>query len=139
MSERPRLRVLAVDDEPFNREAIVAMLETIGHKVMCASNGREALDMLLAAPRAYDLVLMDVIMPVMSGLEAIQLLRQHDELRTLPVLCISAKASGASQFDAVGAGADSFLSKPFRRRDLIDAVDALLRKRGIIGADVSIA
>jgi CheY-like chemotaxis protein len=104
-------RILIVDDDMRNSFALSRLLSDKGIRVDIASNGQKALDMLASDP-AYDLVLMDIMMPVMDGLEAIRNIRLDPKLRKLPVLALTAKAMKGDRERCIAAGADDYLSKP---------------------------
>lgn len=116
------MRILLVDDEPTNREVAEVMLRSQGHEVAIAQHGAEALAICHDQGQAFDLILMDLQMPVMDGLEAMRRLRAHAETRNVPILCVSAKVRSADREGGLIAGADNFLAKPFRRQELLDAI-----------------
>ncbi len=118
------LRVLIVDDAPVNREIARLLLEGEGAKVETANDGQGALDRLRAGPRDFDLVLMDVQMPHMDGLEATRQIREDPMLRGLPVLALTAAALDSQRELAQRAGMDDYIVKPFEM-DLM--VSTLLR------------
>lgn len=125
-----KLKVLVVEDEPMNREIAEIILTSEGHEVAIAENGQEALDM--AARQDYDVVLMDVLMPVMDGLEATRKLRDDAKTKDLPIICVSAKASGSDRGAGFEAGCDWYLNKPYKRKDLMAAVKETLVKKGVL-------
>ena len=104
-------RVLVVDDSDINREVARRLLEREGAEVQTADNGRDALDRLRAQPDAFDVVLMDVQMPEMDGLEATRRLRAELGLK-LPVVALTAGALMEEQRQAMAAGMTGFLTKP---------------------------
>lgn len=113
------LNILIVDDEPVNLEVAGLILRAVGHTVSTAANGREALDACLSGTARFDLIVMDLIMPVMSGEEAIRQLRAEPSTRDVPILALSAKETpqgGAS------VGWNRFLAKPYQASELIRAV-----------------
>lgn len=122
------MRVLVVDDEPLNREVARAVLSAEGHEVESCDNGLEALRRCAEAPDAFDLVLMDLLMPLMDGFEAMRRLRADPHTRALPILCVSAKPSAQDVEAAMAAGCDHFLCKPYRRRMLLKAIDETLAR-----------
>ena len=132
------LKILVVEDEPTNREVAEVILRSNGHEVVCVENGQLALD-LLARRRDFDVLLMDVLMPEMDGLEATRRIKADPALRHLPVVILSARASGADRAAGRAAGADGYLTKPFRRGDLLSALAEILAALGVISADESIA
>src|SRR4051812_17816381 len=109
------MRILIVDDEPLNRELLHAFLEDLGHELIDAASGEEALE--IAASRAPDLVLLDVLMPGIDGLETLARLKQLAAQRKtfLPVVLVTALYDRASRQRGLEAQADDFLSKPIDR------------------------
>ena len=106
------LRVLVADDNPVNLYLAEHVLRKEGAEVTQAQDGRQVLDLLQARPGAYDLVLMDIQMPVMDGLEATRMIRRELQLTTLPVIALSAGVMAAERQQALEAGVDDFLPKP---------------------------
>lgn len=122
-------RVLLVEDNELNSEIAAALLESLGFAVECASNGQEALEVLAASePGHFDVVLMDIQMPVMNGLEATRAIRKSDraDLRALPVVVLSANAFTEDVRESKRAGADEHLSKPISVKDLAAALGRIL-------------
>ena len=116
-TEEPR-RVLVVDDHPENRKLLSQMLEAVGFRVHEASEGAEAIVRFAAwKPHA---ILMDMLMPKMGGAEAIRQIRAMPEGRAPFILAVSASAFAENREQALAAGADDFLSKPFREADLLE-------------------
>lgn len=107
----PRRRVLVVDDVAANREMLTELLGALGFETEEAIHGQDALDKVAVTPP--DLVLMDLAMPVMDGLEATRLLRTTQWGKTLPIIALSANASHTHRDQAMEAGATLFMSKPF--------------------------
>ncbi|MFZ2855625.1 MAG: PAS domain S-box protein [Rhodocyclaceae bacterium] len=107
-------RVLVVDDQPFNREVVAGLLAVVGVVPRMASNGQEALDLLNAAgPAAFDLVLMDVQMPVMDGLTATRLIRKLDGFGQLPIIAMTAHTMTHEKDIGSAAGMNEHIGKPF--------------------------
>lgn len=120
--------ILVVDDHEANRDLLARRLQRQGHTTEPASNGREALDMLLARP--FDLVLLDIMMPEMNGYELLGHLQAHALLRHVPVILISALDDTDSMVKGIELGADDYLPKPFNPHILRARVDSsLARKR----------
>lgn len=120
--------ILVVDDNEMNRDVLSRRLLRQGHTVDMAVDGREALGMLEAGD--YDLVLLDIMMPVMNGFELLERLRGDDRFRHLPIVMISALDDAESITKAIGMGADDHLPKPFNPQILRARVGAsLARKR----------
>ncbi len=108
--EGPRQRVLAVDDKNSNRLVLLNLLEPLGFEVVLAENGQEALKK--AKQVLPDLILMDLVMPVMMGFEAITALRQMPTLANVPIIAVSASVFYMDQAQSRRIGCDDFLAKP---------------------------
>jgi CheY-like chemotaxis protein/nitrogen-specific signal transduction histidine kinase len=117
------LRILLVEDNAVNRKLALALLERRGHRVLVAQNGRQALDIL--AESRVDLVLMDLQMPVMGGLEATAAIRAHEQDvgGHLPVFAMTAHAMKGDRERCLEGGMDGYIAKPINRRELIDLVE----------------
>ncbi|OGS06178.1 MAG: hypothetical protein A2204_05470 [Elusimicrobia bacterium RIFOXYA1_FULL_47_7] len=117
--------ILVVDDEPQNIELLEALLEPMGHKVVKASNGAEAIDKLSGGQ--IDLVLLDIIMPGMSGYDVLDKIRANNRTRRIPVIMITAINGTDEKIKAIEAGCDDFITKPFDKHELIVRISSLLR------------
>jgi signal transduction histidine kinase/ActR/RegA family two-component response regulator len=122
-----QLRVLLAEDHPVNRQLATKLLEREGHIVVTAENGREALQALTAG--AFDVVLMDVQMPVMNGIEATEALRRSERGsgRHIPVVALTANAMKGDKERYLKSGMDDYLSKPIRRNDLTATLQRAVR------------
>jgi CheY-like chemotaxis protein len=120
------LRILLAEDNPINQKLAVRLLEKRGHHVTVASNGRQALSALDKS--SYDLVLMDVQMPEMDGLEATMLLRKQEEItgHRQAVVAMTALVMKGDRERCMAAGMDGYLSKPIRPQELDEALDKYL-------------
>ncbi len=127
--EGARLTILIVDDVSANRVLLVDMLAQLGFRTVEAANGQQALAMVCA--EIPDLILMDQAMPLMDGLEATRLLRIEYTASRLPIIALSAHASGADRDLALESGANAFLAKPVDREVLLALVGNLLNLRWI--------
>ena len=116
----PRKTILIVDDVPQNRQMQMQALSELGFGVAQASNGQEGLEQ--AIHLRPDLILMDVMMPVMDGLEAIRRIRARPDLAQLPVIAVSASTSAADEARSLAAGASAFIAKPIRIDALLQAI-----------------
>jgi signal transduction histidine kinase/CheY-like chemotaxis protein len=131
--QRRRLAVLLAEDNAVNAFLARTLLERMGHQVTLAQTGREALELVTAGHR-FDVVLMDVEMPDMGGLEATRLIRAAEEAQGVAAgerLAIVALTANARREDAQAcreAGMDRFLSKPFDREDLAEALEGAARR-----------
>ncbi len=121
-----KLRVLLAEDNVVNQRLGMRLLEKRGHSVLVASNGQEALD--AVAREAFDVVLMDVQMPVMDGLEATAILRQREQGtgRRLPVIAMTARAMKGDRERCLQAGMDGYVAKPIQPQELHEAIEAAL-------------
>jgi two-component system, sensor histidine kinase and response regulator len=126
---RPALRVLVAEDNPVNQELAMRLLQKAGHTVAVASNGKKALD--LYAQQPFDVVLMDVQMPEMNGLEATRILRQRQASsgRRVPIIAMTAHAIKGDRERCLEAGMDHYVSKPIDPRKLFAAIDDVVFAR----------
>ena len=114
------LRVLLVEDHPVNQKLAKHLLQRWGHQVTLANNGQEALDA-VSAGQTFDLLLMDMQMPVMDGIEATRHIRALEALRgwpNLPIIAMTANAMQGDRDDCLAAGMNDYLSKPMRPDEL---------------------
>jgi len=118
--------VLIVDDEPSVRKALARALEVEGHDVSQARTGEEALE--LIANRAFEIVLLDIAMPGIDGLEACRRLRSRGE--DVAVIVVTARDRTEDAVSALDAGADDFVAKPFALDELLARMRAVLRRTG---------
>ena len=125
-SDVPPLRVLAADDNPTNRKVVELMLGAAGAQVVSVENGQQAVDAWRAG--AFDVVLMDLRMPVMDGLDAIRAIRKAEGggLPRAPIIVISANTSATDVEASAAAGADRHIGKPLRAEDLFEAISGVL-------------
>ncbi len=119
--------MLVADDNPTNRRVVELMLDAAGVEVVSVENGAEALDALRAD--SFDLVLMDLRMPVMDGFEAIRAIRQGEAQRPddrLPIIVLSANSAPEDREASAEAGADRHIAKPIRAETLFGAISEVL-------------
>ena len=114
-------KILVVDDSPTRLTDLVEMVENQGHEAVTASNGMEGIEQ--ARAQKPDLILMDVMMPGMDGLEATRRIRADPRFRNLPIIAITAKAMKDDQARCLSAGASDYLAKPVD----LDRLYSLLR------------
>jgi two-component system, sensor histidine kinase and response regulator len=119
----PRLKILLAEDNAVNRALATALLEKRGHTVVATENGREALAALQR--ESFDLILMDVQMPVMDGLEAISAIRKKEQSTRahLPIIALTAHAMKGDRERCLSAGADEYVAKPIRMSELLAAMN----------------
>jgi len=113
------LNILLAEDNPINQKLAVALLEKAGHRVGLAANGAEAVSQWRAG--SFDLILMDVQMPIVDGLGATREIREHEQLtgEHVPIVAMTAHAMAGDREMCLQAGMDDYLSKPVRRQDLL--------------------
>src|SRR5262249_55326114 len=112
-------RVLLAEDNEANQMVASELLSRLGIELDVASNGRQALEMVRAAPERYAAVLMDVQMPEMDGLAATRALREHSTLHALPIIAMTANAMTADLDDCIAAGMNDHITKPIERKALL--------------------
>ena len=117
-------RILAVDDEDYIRDLVQINLEKAGYEVLTATNGREACEVALA--QQPDLIVMDVMMPEVDGITALQTLKDNPMTSEIPVILLTAKDQNADVFQGWKNGADLYLTKPFQIRELLVFVRRIL-------------
>lgn len=127
MSPTP-FRILVVEDEPVIRELVRSMLTDEGVEVECASNGAEGLK--LARTSKFDLILLDVVLPLMDGITVCRLLKADASTASVPLHMLTAKAKKSDVEAATRAGANGYIHKPFRGAELLDLVASLRAARG---------
>jgi sigma-B regulation protein RsbU (phosphoserine phosphatase) len=106
----PQATLLIVDDEELNRDGLARRLQRHDYEVVAAKSGREAIDLL--GDRRFDLVLLDVMMPGMNGLEVLKFLRRVDSLIDLPIIMVTAKGESGDTVEALELGANDYVTKP---------------------------
>ena len=120
-------KILAVDDERHIVRLVQVNLEKHGYEVVTAYDGKEALAKVES--EKPDLVVLDVMMPFMDGIEVLQTLRKNPATRDLPVIMLTAKAQDADVFRGWSSGADCYLTKPFNPMELLSFVKRILQAR----------
>ncbi|PLT35156.1 response regulator transcription factor [Bacillus sp. V5-8f] len=119
-------RILLAEDEEVLRMLIVDTLEDEDFEVDEAADGQEAMEYL--EKNNYDLVILDYMMPVHTGLEIIEKLRSDDSKKGLKIMMLSAKSQQHEQDAVLGAGADYFMAKPFSPLDLLAKIEGILHE-----------
>jgi len=115
--------ILAVDDEPYNLEILEELLEDEGYSVDLAENGEDALKLLNQNPQRYHTVLLDRMMPGLDGLEVLRVMKKRPDLRFIPVIMQTAKATHKDIQDGLDNGVIYYLTKPFERSMLTKIVN----------------
>jgi CheY-like chemotaxis protein len=122
-----RPKILIVDDEPDYITAIQCRLEWSHYDVITASNGQEGLEKVMK--ERPDLVLLDTNMPVMNGHEVLERLKQHEELRNIPVIMVTALCEAQDVAKASSYGVADYVAKPFDFSDLVEKIAKALERR----------
>jgi diguanylate cyclase (GGDEF)-like protein len=117
--------ILVADDEPINRSLIQRRLERAGYSVLTAENGSEAVERTISA--LPDLVILDVMMPVMDGLEACRRIKDGETTRDIPIIFLSARDETEVKVNGLSLGANDYISKPFKAEELLARVDVAMR------------
>lgn len=118
-------QILVVDDSATMRRMVMSVLRDLkGVNFQEASNGLEAIERLVIA--SVDLMILDLNMPEMHGLEVLQFVRTHPNYNSIPIIVLTTRGDEASRRDALAAGASSYLTKPFEPRSFVSKVAELL-------------
>lgn len=123
-----RYKILAVDDEPDILEIISYNLNKEGYEVLTASNGADAIRM--AREQKPDLIILDIMMPKMDGIETCRQIREIDKLKNTFVVFLTARDEEFVEIMGFSAGADDYISKPIKPRALLSRINAILRRSG---------
>lgn len=118
-------KILIVDDEPFNVDYLEQELQDLGYQTVSAANGEEALEQVAVA--APDLILLDVMMPIMDGFTVCRILKSNDDTRLIPIVSMTALDGIEERIKGIGVGADDFLTKPVNQRELLARVQTALK------------
>jgi signal transduction histidine kinase/CheY-like chemotaxis protein/ligand-binding sensor domain-containing protein len=131
VESRRKLRVLLAEDNAINQKLAVRLLEKQGHAVTVANDGREAI--IAVAREEFDIVLMDVQMPNMSGLEATEAIRERERgsTRHIPIVAMTAHAMKGDEELCLAAGMDAYITKPIQPDRMMEVIERLTRRAGV--------
>ncbi len=132
--KKSEIKVLLVDDEPDILEIVRYNLSTIGYQVITAENGLEAVKK--AKKERPHLIILDVMMPEMDGIEACEQIRKNPDLNDTIITFLTARGEDYSQLAGFDAGADDYITKPIKPKVLVSKVKALLRRVKDRGSDL---
>lgn len=127
MDNSNNYKILVVDDEPDILEFIEYNLKREGYEVYLATNGQEGIDR--AKEIAPDLIVLDVMMPVLDGIEACRRLRELEEFKSTFIVFLTARSEEYSEIAGFNVGADDYIAKPIKPRVLISRINAILRRK----------
>ncbi len=119
-------KILIVDDNPDLCHILQTHLELLGYDSILAVNGKEAVD--LATSQVPDLIVMDIMMPQMNGLQAARLIRQNPKTRSIPILAATAKITIADKEECLQSGCNDHIDKPFTTKELVSRIEKLLKE-----------
>lgn len=119
-------KILVIDDEKHILELLKFNLEVSGYEVICSDNGKEGLEM--AINEKPDLVLLDWMLPNISGIEVLKTIREDSEISRLPVIMLTAKNMEDDKIEGLDNGADDYITKPFSVKELMARVKTVLRR-----------
>jgi DNA-binding response OmpR family regulator len=125
-----RSTILIVDDEPFNVDYLEQMLVELGYDTISAANGQEALDHVAA--HAPDLILLDVMMPMVDGFTVCRRLKDQEETQLIPIIIMTALDAKADRIAGIQAGADDFLTKPVDEAELAARIATALQHKSAV-------
>jgi CheY-like chemotaxis protein len=149
------VNILVAEDNPVNQQLVKVMLKKAGYASRIASNGREAVQLYMESPDAYDIILMDIQMPEMDGIEAAGLIREWERqkgigretsaantpddagktLRPVPIIAVTANAMKQDRDRCMEAGMNDYLSKPIKRELVFEVIEKWVLNKG--GNDAS--
>lgn len=121
-------RVLIIDDDPTIREMVKAILEAAGYTVSMAEDGEQGVQLLDQEPRPIDLalVVLDVVMPGMNGLDVLTRMKLHPHTQKLPVLMLTGESKAEDILAGYSVGADYYITKPFTRQQLLHGIELVI-------------
>ena len=123
----PKKRILIVEDNTDTINVYSYALRFYGYDTIVAENGIDAVN--LAKAEVPDLIIMDVMLPEIDGLEATAQIRKDLNTKAIPIIAVTAMARPSDRAECLNAGCDEYLAKPFTYKDLTDRIDKLLRKQ----------
>jgi len=120
-------RVLIVEDEPHIRLSLQVLLDRAGYETTSAADGDEGLDLIRRL--RPDVILLDIMMPRRNGYEVCRAVKADSELRSIPVIMLTAKAQEVEVLKGLGIGAAAYVTKPFGNAEVLEAIRAALHSR----------
>ncbi len=120
-------KILIVDDDLDLCHILQSHLELIGYDSIFAVNGKEAVE--LATSHLPDLIVMDIMLPVMDGLQATRLIREHPNMQSTPILAMTAKTTSEDMEECFQSGCDDYIAKPFTSKQFTSIIEKLLDQK----------
>lgn len=121
------MKILVADDELRLRKVVALYIVKCGHEIIEAGNGETAVE--LVKQNKPDAVVLDVMMPGMTGIEAAKIIRSIDEFKHIPIILLTANASEEDIKTGLASGADKYITKPFSPKELVETIEALVNKQ----------
>lgn len=134
---RQTLRLLLAEDDPSNQFIAATILRVAGYEVVCCENGQAASELLFDRQEQFDGVVSDLLMPLVDGKELARRIRSTPTTRLLPILCVSALTGHDVLKEALEAGYDAYVSKPYSRGELLTTLAAVLNRRRSLNLETS--
>jgi CheY-like chemotaxis protein len=125
----PDARILLAEDNPLNQKLALRILEKAGHEVVLARDGAEAVALFQSS--VFDLIQMDIQMPILDGEQATTAIRMLDKGKSIPIVALTAHAKTDFRDQCIANGMTGFVSKPFDRAELLSIINRLLQNRNI--------
>jgi ligand-binding sensor domain-containing protein/signal transduction histidine kinase/DNA-binding response OmpR family regulator len=120
--EAPPLHILLAEDNPINKKLVKYMLGKFGHQLSCAKNGKRAVSAFIADPCKFDMILMDVQMPKMNGLEATRIIRAKG-YKEIPIIAMTAQSMKGDREKCIAAGMDDYIAKPIKKEEVLRIIN----------------
>ena len=121
-------RVLVIEDNPANSELAAVLLENAGHTVLLAETAERGIE--IARKEKPDLILLDIHLPGIDGLQATTILKQDELTKHIPILAVTAMAMKGDEDRIMARGCDAYISKPLHYKDFYKAIETLMAKKG---------
>ena len=126
---RTRKKILIVDDDLDLCHILQTVFEQVGYDTVLAVNGKEAVD--LAISQLPDLILMDIMLPVMDGLQATRMIRENPSTHSTPIIAMTARVSIEDKENCFRSGCDDFIAKPFTVKEMTSCIEKLLQQSSV--------
>jgi len=122
------MKVIVADDSMLTRKIVIKYLGPMGFEAVQAANGSEVIEILNSGEPLPGLILMDWNMPVLDGYEVLQVLGKDERYKDIPVIMLTSESDDSNRVQALAAGANGYITKPFTAEDLTQAINEILKK-----------